>query len=860
MSLVKELSFYNLIEKNIIEIPIIQREYAQGRQIQKILDIRQDFVEDLILHIKENKKLHLGFVYGRTDGDNKKLIQKNKEVIENILGSVKSYANQFHFDLKTSLKNPEGFENSETKFIPLDGQQRLTTLYLLFWLIYLKNDSEENADWLNNFFYLNRKSAKDFIEAISKVENIKEIRKNLNSKKDLKLSDVIENMKFFLIKWKNNSTVRGMLVMLDDLYANILELDVDCKNLDLKDLPIFFDYLDLNELDQSDELYVKMNARGKQLTDFEHFKAWLQEQLKNSNDKEQDVDKKANDKIWLEKFWIKIDTDWLNYFWREFDDDFSKLDDYYYNFIKHLGLIFNLENTSLYSKIRNTNLEKIEYISLKNYLLPNEQLFFNIDCLRFVEKVFTFLLDDEKKKLCNSLLSEIYCAPFTNKGNAITDKFLKKEESIPSLWDVIYYKSFLQFVTEEEVFDEIEFKNWMRLTRNLIYNTQIQTPGNFYDALNQLNYLKIQSKNNVYHSIFEPNFVLKFWDKNQFDEEKIKIPLLEKKGFSEILLLLENHEYFYGQINFLLEFSKNSNGEFDSDKFKFYADRASIIYSDSIRNFSERIPQFLIQRALLTYGDYFLKKDNESNFKFCLNISGTLRTKNENWRLLFDNATKRNYLKQLLDEIINISTEEIRVFLKHRISDFLIKESSKDWKFFFVKYPEVFNYCDEGAIRWFDEFNIRLLKGTAIVGYHCELRGYSFYVENRGKDIEIISNRIALNNFQPFKKFFFLDDRNTAGHPGFQLYHFEINDGKYKIEVRYKLNVDDNFEVKFIEYSDIQKTYNISIITILKEYGFEEIIKEDKLYFCKEVSSKELKKSLEEICSRLSKLESNATD
>ena len=66
MSLVKELSFYNLIEKNIIEIPIIQREYAQGRQIQKILDIRQDFVEDLILHIKENKKLHLclnSFVY-----------------------------------------------------------------------------------------------------------------------------------------------------------------------------------------------------------------------------------------------------------------------------------------------------------------------------------------------------------------------------------------------------------------------------------------------------------------------------------------------------------------------------------------------------------------------------------------------------------------------------------------------------------------------------------------------------------------------------------------------------------------------------------------------------------------------------
>lgn len=858
MSLVKELSFYNLIEKNIIEIPIIQREYAQGRQIQKIKDIRQDFVEDLISHIKENKKLHLGFVYGRTDGDNKKLIQKNREVIENILGSVKSYANQFQFELNTSLKSPENKENSETKFIPLDGQQRLTTLYLLFWLIYLKSDSEENADWLNNFFYLNRKSAKDFSEAISKIENLKEIRKNLNSKKEINVSGVLENMKFFLIKWKNDSTVRGMLVMLDDLYAKILELNVDCKNIDLKKLPIFFDYLDLNELDQSDELYVKMNARGKQLTDFEHFKAWLQEQLKNCNDKEQDVNKKENDKIWLENFWIKIDTDWLNYFWQEFDDDFSRLDDYYYNFIKHLGLIFNLENTSLYSKIRNTNLEKIEYISLKNYLLPNEQLFFNIDCLRFIEKVFTFLLDNEKMELCNSLLSDIYCAPFTNKGNKITDKFLKKAESVPSLWDVIYYKSFLDFVTNEQVFDEIEFKNWMRLNRNLIYNTQIQTPGDFYDALNQLEYLNIQSRSNVYQSILDVNFVRKFWDKNQFEEEKIKIPLLKEVEFSKIILSLENHEYFYGQINFLLEFSKDSEFNYNLDKFSFYSERASMLFCSTIRNFKKNIPQFLIQRALLTFGDYF--PENKSNFKLCLNDAGTLRTRNENWRLLFDDVEKNKHLLSLLKEIKTLKESEILKFLNDRIKKFLKEENYTNWKYYFVKNPQIFIYCSEGAIRWFNQYNIRLLKGSTIVGYHNELRTFSFYIENRPNKLEEIKEKLSTEKFQPFKNLNYLDDKNTAGHPGFQLYTFKFKDELYKLEVRYKLNANDLYEIKFYEYSEIQKKLSTSLITVLNDFNFEEMTQEDKLYFCIEVNSKQLKQTLEEICSKLLKLESNATN
>ena len=68
------------------------------------------------------------------------------------------------------------------------------------------------------------------------------------------------------------------------------------------------------------------------------------------------------------------------------------------------------------------------------------------------------------------------------------------------------------------------------------------------------------------------------------------------------------------------------------------------------------------------------------------------------------------------------------------------------------------------------------------------------------------------------------------------------------------------YEIKFYEYSEIQKNLSTSLITVLNDFNFEEMTQEDKLYFCIEVSSKQLKQTLEEICSKLLKLESNATN
>src|ERR1035437_424410 len=91
-----KMSFWQLISGTEIEIPIIQRDYAQGRIDEKTQKIRDRFLDALITAIiVENKPQELDFVYGSIDA-----------------GSMQ----------------------------PLDGQQRLTTLFLLHWFIAYKEN------------------------------------------------------------------------------------------------------------------------------------------------------------------------------------------------------------------------------------------------------------------------------------------------------------------------------------------------------------------------------------------------------------------------------------------------------------------------------------------------------------------------------------------------------------------------------------------------------------------------------------------------------------------------------------------------------------------------------------------------
>ena len=122
-------NFYKFISEFKIEIPRIQRDYVQGRAItSEQIERRGDFVNNMISSLKdENKTCVLDFVYGFTSSD---------------------------IESKT--------------FIPLDGQQRLTSLYLLHWYFlfllrkspnrtYKFNAYNVTRWWTNSLYFFNFK-------------------------------------------------------------------------------------------------------------------------------------------------------------------------------------------------------------------------------------------------------------------------------------------------------------------------------------------------------------------------------------------------------------------------------------------------------------------------------------------------------------------------------------------------------------------------------------------------------------------------------------------------------------------------------------------------------------------------------
>ena len=107
-----------------IEIPLIQRDYAQGRRDPRVDDIRGTFLEALHHALTDGKPIGLDFVYG---------------------------------------------EENDGTFEPLDGQQRLTTLFLLHWYLAFRSGRLGDPQPWTRFTYATRPGARLFCKRI--VEN-----------------------------------------------------------------------------------------------------------------------------------------------------------------------------------------------------------------------------------------------------------------------------------------------------------------------------------------------------------------------------------------------------------------------------------------------------------------------------------------------------------------------------------------------------------------------------------------------------------------------------------------------------------------------------------------------------------------
>lgn len=241
-----------------IEIPLIQRDYAQGRPGARVQTIRHDFLDALIEALGGGEPVDLDFVYG--------------EIEESVLK-------------------------------PLDGQQRLTTLFLLHWYLAARTQRLAEMERILRLTYATRPTAELFCRELVSPKH------PLTDEFALP-SEWIMNQSWYLYAWRHDPTVQAMLVMLDAIHDRLgqarIDLEEAWRRLIDGDRPaVSFYFLPIDDMPSGDELYIKMNSRGKPLTDFENFKARFEKLLAGGTDAKR-----------FDRIIHKIDGAWTDVLWQ----------------------------------------------------------------------------------------------------------------------------------------------------------------------------------------------------------------------------------------------------------------------------------------------------------------------------------------------------------------------------------------------------------------------------------------------------------------------------------------------------------------------------------------------------------------
>lgn len=537
----KPISFIELLKQyDKILIPKIQRDYAQGRSDKKSEDVRNNFLDDLF---NSENGLKLDFIFGTRE--------------------TRKVANK-----------------EEYCFIPLDGQQRLTTLFLLH--LYGCKTGVYNCGGVNllqKFSYDTRRAAKDFCASIIEHWVIEDNSNNSKIENDV-LSKRIADSTWFMNYWQYDPTVSSMLTMLDAIHVRTQKKGKEhYPKLD----KINFNFFDMKEHNLSESLYLKMNARGKPLTAFENFKSAIETILPKDVDcsifnllKDANLD---NLKDFPSKWKYCIDRQWTEFFW-QFKDDYL-IDGPFMRFLCNSMSAYwvakvkakktdNTGNTILGNEGDPVTREQISKdITLDNLTsITGKENFISFDLFKNVfqlDGAFLFYA----RLLCNLVSHKDFIITNSKPGwkedYDIVEQILKE----PTYRDrtILYAISvFSDFGDNDEKIKQ-QFKRWMRVVWNIVENSNIYSET-FHSAIKLIDALAGGS-NDIYTWLKEKSVdSLRIgYAKEQVKEEKAKASKIiddQQEDWEKKIIEAENYAFFNGAIRFLFT---DEDGSYNWDRF-----------------------------------------------------------------------------------------------------------------------------------------------------------------------------------------------------------------------------------------------------------------------------------------------------
>ena len=581
----QKITFWKFLKTTKIEIPIIQRDYAQGRLGKEYL--RKRFLSNLKEALDKKQELKLDFVYG---------------------------------------------SNEDGKFYPLDGQQRLTTLWLLHWYVALMSDNlnVDVCNVLKNFTYETRISSREFCTNLCDPKNFENYA-DYKAEGNRRIVDFITSRTWFYSAWKQDPTIQAMLRMLGGTQINdkndkdiidgleelfpcpLCDIHKDGKCImkrcwdtltgNIDTCPIIFYHFPFQDYGLSDDLYIKMNARGKQLTAFENFKADLISYIRKQSQTE-DADLETRNE-WKELLDPKhgitnlMDTTWTDIFWNHKSKECS-IDEIYFAFINRffLNYLFDIENIqdendSQYKFFMRDGYNEVEnvisYDSFEKY-----KTIISIDFLKCLKEI----LNNYNDSRINEKESDDLKAHW-NKGFFFISKYednekVNKISTLNQKERIAFYAICKYFkegpVEKKEGSDEKDYSSlnhWMRFVWNLISvetadgNDSIRSVSEMKNAINLIN--EINNSHNVYSVLYKKNSQDYYGSllKEQFAEEIEKAKqIIDENGQSKpyngnldefkgktweyVIREAEKYAFFKGSIRFLFQ---DANGQPNWDDF-----------------------------------------------------------------------------------------------------------------------------------------------------------------------------------------------------------------------------------------------------------------------------------------------------
>jgi len=745
---------------NSLLIPSLQRSYAQGRKTAHANEVRAKFLADIRETLEtENGSMSLDLIYGGCG------------------------------------------EQQKGVFTILDGQQRLTTLFLLY--CYFAGVSQGDISWMKQeqteksgkkviqpkFRYETRDSSSDFCSLLTDEKILHGFSdlclEGKESSGQSTVSSYLKNSRKFLWTWKFDPTIQAMLVMLDAMQEEFRNHNREwfiAKYQALTDRLqkiIYFDCYELNNTLPPDVQYIRMNQRGLRLTDYENFKASLLGFFKGLKVVDNIPDK------FLNTFSQNLDNAWIDYFWRRSgslqDPDAAVFDrqimwllrvtiEYYYTMTEHCRRNSTRTTNDETLKILSQREEPMTFFTLKkgNGLFSDKNDTGLWCILMNFKDTMDLLLEVE-----NGLYPE-FSEILKDKINILLN-YKTGKDAFSYQEHINFYAAFYYLIANKnQNLNEAKacFPAWYRIISNLTkwsdYSHQYQWVGSlnavriFLDN-HLVDFAKFMRENPQY-----PYDTASSFHQTQWLEEHIKENLrhISKTWEREIALA---EKLFNSQIMLLLEYASvfSGGGKDDAKNYQFAEPTKKqlqdfIYYRDAVWNFCDIWDKAVFPRQALAICDILQSADEKES---------VYPSEGGQWHFSIDlykklkidisrdpNKPFRDLLKALLDQLKAYSQDslqaKIEAYVREKIGENREKIQKKEYGGFILNKEiteftglNLYNKFDDGAVYLIPEgkaylrndfFEYHLFLLKGVVEQKMNESGFAITTKNGIRDLGIL--------------------------------------------------------------------------------------------------------------------------